>query len=89
MIDIWTIDADGGNPRKITASKGFAVDPEWSRDGRSILFVSMDAGKTLGFWSVRADGAVQPVLADEFQNISPAWSPDGRAIVFVSNRPWG
>ena len=91
VIDIWTIDADGGNP---TAASRPARASPLIRSGPGMAGPSFSCrwtpGTTLGFWRVAmADGALQPVLSDDFQNISPSLAPDGAALVFVSNRPWG
>jgi hypothetical protein len=83
--DIWVIDADGSNPRRVTFD-GHASEPAWSPDGQSIAYVSQ-----------REDGSdifVTGVDAFEPRNVSntrsasernPAWSPDGQSIVFVGS----
>lgn len=89
VIDIWIVNADGSNPRQLTRSITFSVNPQWSPDGNTILFATMDKGKTVGIWSAAvASGTIQPVIVDEFQNITPSWSPDGSEVLFVSNRSW-
>lgn len=51
--DVWTIDADGSNRRRITDGAGANTEPCWANDGR-IFFVS-DRGGTECIWSARAD----------------------------------
>src|SRR6266581_4505236 len=35
---LWTVKADGSDPRKITNLNGFAAHPRWSHDGKQIAF---------------------------------------------------
>lgn len=56
--DIWTIDADGSNRRRITDGNGASVMPFWAVDNR-IYFVS-DRGGTDCIWSARVDPAAAP-----------------------------
>jgi len=36
---LWTVNADGSNPTKITSLKGYAARPRWSHDGKQIAFL--------------------------------------------------
>lgn len=38
--DIWVVDKDGRNLRKITRMKGLQHEPAWSKDGKTIYFLS-------------------------------------------------
>ncbi|PYL01639.1 MAG: S9 family peptidase [Verrucomicrobia bacterium] len=42
---LWTLNADGSNPKKLTHLKGYAARPRWSHDGRriAVLYIE-DAG---------------------------------------------
>ena len=63
------------SPRQLTHTGTVNVDPHWSSDGNSILCTSSASGKGFGLWQVwPKDGSMQPVLADDHQNITPTWS---------------
>ena len=40
MSHVWVIDSAGGTPRQLTHGKFAEGAPRWSRDGRSVLFIS-------------------------------------------------
>jgi TolB protein len=53
--DIWSINADGGDRRRLTDGNGVNLSPVWASDNR-VYFIS-DRGGTESVWSVRgADG---------------------------------
>jgi Tol biopolymer transport system component len=70
-------------------SKRSALDvqaPAWSRDGRTIVFVSWRDGNG-EVYAMDADGSKPRNLTQNPANdVRPAWSPDGRSIAFVSSR---
>jgi Tol biopolymer transport system component len=42
---LWSVDADGSNLRKLSHLKGYAARPRWSQDGKQIAFLYIeDAG---------------------------------------------
>ena len=60
--------------------------PAWSRDGRTIVFVSWRDGNG-EVYAMDADGSSPRNLTqDPAKDVRPAWSPDGRRIAFVSRR---
>ncbi len=47
-FDIWTMNPDGSNKRRITSIPGDEAKPVWSPDGRSIVFVCSDCRGAVG-----------------------------------------
>jgi TolB protein len=85
-FDIFTIDAAGKNPVRITEDPKAAMEPTWSPDGKRIAFVSYRTG-TGQIFAINADGSGETNLTDSSHyERSPAWSPDGKKIAFVSQR---
>ena len=39
---LWTANADGSNPQKLTALQGYAARPHWSADGKQIAFLYIE-----------------------------------------------
>jgi uncharacterized protein YjdB len=85
--DLYVMDADGVNPRRITADSGTEGEPVWTPDGRRIIFVATPATGTPQLVSIRPDGT-NPVslTSSSGGNRSPAVSPDGKRVAFVSTR---
>ena len=89
------MDADGGNPRKLTNHNAGGWGPDWSPDGKLIAFVSdrnsdWEFDPWGGNWEVyvmTSDGAnVINLTKHPARDSNPDWSPDGNQIVFSSKR---
>src|SRR5438874_5793957 len=39
---LWAVNADGSNPKKVTHLKGYAARPRWSCDGKQIVFLYIE-----------------------------------------------
>jgi Tol biopolymer transport system component len=62
-----------------------ALDVEFSRDGRSIVYVQYPG---LTFWRARQDGSERLQLTSApFQVRLPRWSPDGKQLAFFGSMP--
>ena len=85
---LWMMDADGTNLRRLVAEGGHCDSPSWSPDGRFILY-SWQAPRQWqhDIYLVEvATGRLFQLTSAGGSNESPDWSPDGRHIVFQSNR---
>jgi len=81
--DLWIIDADGKNDRRLTFANGLDFRPRWSPDGSSIAFLS-DRGGRNAIYAIDPRGGEarawisEPTPIREFE-----FSPDGKQIAFT------
>lgn len=84
--DIFIVNLKSGNRRRLTHSipRGAAsVSPEWSPNGRRIVFARSNDGDS-EIMVMRRDGSNKRKLTDNaVLDMQPSWSPDGKHIVFV------
>lgn len=83
-LDVWRMDADGGNPVRLTTTEEAEIHPYWSPDARRIVYNKRVPGQRLyALWSMAVDGTdKREILRDEDLNSYAQVSPDGRFIVF-------
>jgi Tol biopolymer transport system component len=89
---IWIVDAQGHNPQQITSDSSEAVDhlePNWSPEGRNIVFQNVERTK----FSIKvvntATRAVTALTDGRFQDLNPVWSHSGKYVYFSSYRGGG
>ena len=85
-IEIYVMDADGGNRENLTNHPAYDVDPDWSPDRTKIAFASNRNGGALQIYVMNADGTNPIRLTDGPRSKwAPDWSPDGGKIAFWVN----
>jgi Tol biopolymer transport system component len=79
---IWVMDADGSNQRKLTDVSGLNWYPSWSPDGKKIAFISDRDNGMQEIYSMNVDGSDQTRLTNNIGVInsfrvitSLVWSP--------------
>jgi len=78
-FDIYVMNADGTDTRRLTATGDDDDNPTWSPDGRRLAF-----NRAGDIYAMNADGTnVRRVTADLDPQTDPAWSPDGEWIAYV------
>ncbi|MFW6206108.1 MAG: TolB family protein, partial [Gemmatimonadota bacterium] len=93
VFEIYLMDADGSNPRRLTDDPADDVEPAWLADGSRIIFCSTRSGEA-DIWSMNPDGTDPVNLTDDPSTFDCApevtTSPGipGR-ISFVSDRANG
>jgi len=83
--DIYLISLDGSVIKRITNSFS-NTDPDYSPDGKTIVFVSnRDGDEELYLYDITSGELVQLTTNTE-SDFFPSYAPNGKDIVFVSNR---
>lgn len=84
--DIWTVDKNGGNARRITGTAAVESDPHFSPDGRWIAFTSNRSGVE-AVYVVASEGGIPTRLTwYPAEAHVRGWTPDGKKVLYASNR---
>lgn len=85
--DLYVMDADGRNLRRLTVDPGAEGEPAWTPDGARLVYTSTSLTGVSQIASIKADGGdFRQLTSSAGGNRSPEVSPDGRTIAFVSMR---
>ena len=77
-----------GDAKRLTrdASDHFEYDPSWSRDGKTIAFITWDDNELANVHSVRASGGRSKRLTKQPGHYhAPRFSPNGESVVYWAN----
>lgn len=90
--DIWIVDADGSNPRRLTNNVARDFSPRFSPDGKWIAFTSARTGNNDVFVVSAMGGEPKQLTWFSGDDQALYWTPDGKGIVMSSARganAWG
>jgi hypothetical protein len=100
-IELWRLDFESGQERRLTSGGAVNVEPRLSPDGKRIAWVSTEGTGHFNLFvaDIGADGLAnaralfgsrQSKISRYYYSswdhaINPSWSPDGQRIFYVSN----
>ncbi len=81
---VYVMDGDGSNVRRLTFVGPYNTDPEWGPDGR-IAYSSL-RGNAIDILTIDLNGKAQRLTPGQGRrSLEPTWSPDGKRLIYVSN----
>jgi len=90
--DLFLINEDGTDLRRLTTSELNETTPIWSPDGMKILFISEEGNffnMVFNLWVINKDGSNLMKIAEDittWDGQEPKWSPDSKKIVYVTEK---
>ncbi|HEY8561714.1 MAG TPA: hypothetical protein VIL74_15165 [Pyrinomonadaceae bacterium] len=92
VFEIWVMDADGRNKRRVTNLGAASFAPFFTPDGKRIIFCTNyfatdQRKRNFDLAVINTDGTgLERVTYNETFDGFPMFSPDGKKLVFASNR---
>ncbi len=86
--DIYVMNADGSNVRRLTTEPGYDGGPFFSPDGQRIVWRHFEEnGMIADVWTMKLDGSDKRRVTD-FKSMSwaPFYHPSGKYFIFTSNK---
>lgn len=85
-FDLYAMDSDGRNLRRLTTDSANEGDPAWTPDGAQLVYTSTRGTATQILIMPTDGGESRPLTTTTGGNHSPSISPDGLTIAFSSGR---
>ncbi|HEY2458353.1 MAG TPA: CehA/McbA family metallohydrolase, partial [Candidatus Acidoferrum sp.] len=83
---LWRQKLDAKEAQQLTDGPGYDYQPDWSPDGKSVVYVSYQKD-AMELWLLDlATGKSRQLSTGGAVNVEPRWSPDGKKLVWVSTQ---
>jgi len=88
FMDIYVMDSDGSDVRRLTDAPGYDGGPFWSADGEKIVWRRFaEDGKTAEIYTMDADGSdIRQITDMGVMSWAPFFHPSGDYIIFANNK---
>lgn len=80
---IYVMDADGEDPRPLTAQRTIHLSPRWSPDGRFLAYIAYHGPKASLFLMNLRTGKSRVLSSRRDMNGPAAWAPDGNRLALT------
>ena len=84
--DLWIVDREGGEARRLTNGVGHESGPHFSPDGTQVAFTGEYDGNVDVYVIPAAGGVPRRVTYHPGPDVVIGWTPDGKRILFNSRR---
>ena len=92
IFEIYSMNSDGSDVRRLTSLREYSRDPSWSPDYTRIVFDSgpQDEDEGREIYVMNADGSgITRLTYNQVKDYDPSWSPTGSRIAYTSyERNW-
>src|SRR6201993_5449794 len=83
---LWRQRLDSKEAVQLTDGPGYDYQPDWSPDGKSVVYVSYQKD-AMELWLLDlASGKSHQLTEGGAVNVEPRWSPDGKKLAWVSTQ---
>jgi TolB protein len=82
---IYLTDVNGKPPVRLTTTGPYNTSAVWSPRGDTIAFIGRSADKSIGIYTMLADGTGRRLVTQVGSTVeeSPSWAPDGQSIMYT------
>lgn len=84
--DLWVVDHNGGDAKRLTSAIGAETSPKISPDGKWVAFTGQYDGNSDIYMVPIEGGAPKRLTWHPGPDIAQGWMPDGQSIYFTSGR---
>ncbi len=83
--ELYVMDHDGENQRRITFHRSLSIAPDWSYDGDKVVYQSFVSTPPGLYWFSLGAGARNRIPVPTELNSAPSFSPDGKAVAYAGS----
>lgn len=82
--ELYTMDYDGANAKRLTRNGSINLSPEWWPDGNGLVYTSYKSGEP-NLYSLALRGGEDRITDGIGVDVGAAFSPNGRQLAFMKN----